>query len=131
MNPDLLPRTGDNIININGTTSSTISSTSITESIVSTTSARTEQNNKNTSDNNMTAKQRIAVNFNIESWRGDNKQRYFLSDMFNLKNGKMDKKITIDNVSDAVVWNIVYLIELHQNFLIGISYRQTFCKCRK
>ena len=34
--------------------------------------------------------------------------------MFNLKDGKMDKKVTIANVSDAVVWNIVYLMQLRE-----------------
>ena len=54
----------------------------------------------------------ISTEVNVQSWRGDNMTRYFLSDLLSFQSGKMDKKITIANISDAVVWNVVYLMEL-------------------
>ena len=54
----------------------------------------------------------ISTEVNVQSWRGDNMTRYFLSDLLSFQNSKMDKKITIANISDAVVWNVIYLMEL-------------------
>ena len=51
----------------------------------------------------------INNNFDLNSWKSDGKVRYLLSDLFNFEKGRMDKKITEEGMSDAVVWNIIFL----------------------
>ena len=72
----------------------------------------TNNNSSSAADNRTRLLPQILTTLNLTAWRGDTKTRYFLSDMLNLENGKMDKKLTIEHVSDAVVWNIVYLTKL-------------------
>lgn len=105
MNVDELQTTNNAVENI-GTFNASSS--------LSTVSIETIEQNSTVSSSSRKSKHEIPTKVNIESWRGDTKSRYFLADFISLSNGKMDKKVTIDIVSDAVVWNIVYLMELRE-----------------
>ena len=52
---------------------------------------------------------KINMELSVKSWKGNNVPQYFLTDLLRFEKGKMDKKLEIHHISDAVVWNIVFL----------------------
>lgn len=60
-----------------------------------------------------TGVKKVPFTLNLTTWMADNTTRYFLPQLFIASGSRLDKKFTIDqHVSDAVVWNIVYIDHL-------------------
>ena len=55
----------------------------------------------------------VPFTLDLNAWMTDNTTRYFLPQLFIASGSRLDKKITMNqHVSDAVVWNIVYIDRL-------------------
>ena len=52
----------------------------------------------------------VPSNVDLNTWMTDNVTRYLLPQLIIAKGGRFDKKLTVEeHVSDAVVWNIVFI----------------------
>ena len=52
----------------------------------------------------------VPSNVDLNTWMTDNGTRYLLPQLIIAKGGWLDKKLTVDkHVSDAVVWNILFI----------------------
>ena len=52
----------------------------------------------------------VPSNVDLNTWMTDNVTRYLLPQLIIAKEGRLDKKLTVEeHVSDAVVWNIVFI----------------------
>ena len=60
-----------------------------------------------------TGEKQVPFTLDLNAWIADNTTRYFLPQLFIASKSRLDKKITVhEHVSDAVVWNIVYIESL-------------------